>query len=776
MIDSRVVAELRTLEKSLEEDGKLPPARQLQHYYDAFRQRFGPEALRALDGEALLETMHNHGNRNSLVYWIEFKDDEEFPALFGSIAGGSSFKFGVYKRRETGAWAVQGPDRSPKEIDVGTAIEIARRHRDQLLLASEAVGRLPARAGDEEYARLQVELERVAPNVHDTAWGHKYLALIHPDRLDDFHSPEYQRYNLMRVLQVPPAGEGRYLAAGRYVALAAELQMGLHTLTTVMNRRHGRPRRYWRIGTTDDPSVPRNQWPPMRDGSLVAIGWPDVGDLSTYEANASSREAVIEKYRRHYPGDPRLVGRKGREIFRFVTQIADGDIVLACDGTTVLGVGEVVGPYRFQPDLEFPHHHPVRWRSLAEWQLPVAEGLRTTVFELSNFENLVEAERRILDAHLQPAPRPAPTPSVPASPSSRRSIRLEGVMGRVQAVLDRKSQVILYGPPGTGKTYWATRTALELAATRAFGLPFGGLAEAQQRRVVGDPGAQNGLVRTCTFHPEYGYEDFIEGYRPQVGPGGQLAFALVPGLFRRLCTDAARSSDDDFYLIIDEVNRGDIPRIFGELLTVLERDKRGREIALPLSGETFAVPSNVYVIATMNTADRSIALLDAALRRRFGFVPLFPDYTVLRDVVIEGLPLGPWLEHVNRHIRELTGGDGRNRQVGHAFFLDGTRPIRSVAQLIDVLCDDIIPLLEEYCYEDFSRLEQILGSSLVDRARQCLRLELFTVARAPDLVQALLAPCPEIVTTASVSRGEDAAALATEETEDAGDDAATDPS
>lgn len=156
------------------------------------------------------------------------------------------------------------------------------------------------------------------------------------------------------------------------------------------------------------------------------------------------------------------------------------------------------------------------------------------------------------------------------------------------------------------------------------------------------------------FHPAYGYEDFIEGDRPRTR-NDQLSFSVVPGVFRRACADAADQPDKPFFLIIDEINRGDIPRIFGELLTVLDLSKRGMPIVLPLTSTTLRVPRNLSVIGTMNTADRSIAVLDTALRRRFGFIELMPDPDVLGTTEVGGIPLGKWLAALNRRICEHIG-------------------------------------------------------------------------------------------------------------------------
>ena len=234
-----------------------------------------------------------------------------------------------------------------------------------------------------------------------------------------------------------------------------------------------------------------------------------------------------------------------------------------------------------------------------------------------------------------------------------------------------------------------------------------------------------------------------------------MLFERRDGIFKRLCHAAGQQPDRRFYLIIDEINRGDIPRIFGELLTVLEKDKRGQLIVLPLSGEPFSVPENLYVIGTMNTADRSIALLDTALRRRFGFIELMPDSSVLGDTIIDNsIPLGPWLDALNSRLLEHIGRDARNLQIGHAYFLDGGQPVADMPKFVRILQDDILPLLEEYCYEDYATLERVLGKGLIDEPRQRVRHELFAPSRRDELISALLAPCPEIVTSSQAIASE----------------------
>ena len=710
-----------------------------------------------LDGEELLDSMHALGTRDSLVYWLEFKNDDEFPAHFGSIAGGSAFKFGIFRSKETGSW-VTGSPIDVKELTVPQAVEVARKHRDELVKGVELIGTLPDLANDAEYGKLQEDLGKIAPSVNDTAWGHKYFSLLAPEKLDDYHVPDFQRFYLIKMLQVPPEGDGRYLCAGRYVAASHELGIPINHLTTILNHQNPKPLGYWRIGTSNGEQ-PRNRWQLMRDGGCVAIGWADLGDLSGYEKDASSKETLIKLLGEHYPSSPQQIGKAAIQILNFAKAIAKGDSVLACDGSTVLGVGRVTGDYQFESASDFPHRRPVEWLSLDEWKMPESEGLQTTVHRLRKSPiNLVEAEKRSLAGAVIIKPPPPP-------PNGRRRLvpRLEGVPGRIQTVLERKSQVILYGPPGTGKTFWAERTAIDLASFYLAGKPFVELSDDERVSVVGGD-KSHGLVRMCCFHPAYGYEDFIEGYRPELHEG-RMSFTLREGIFKEVCRDAEAQPERQFYLIIDEINRGDIPRIFGELLTIIEKDKRGKTVILPLSRSAFHVPPNVFLIGTMNTADRSIALLDTALRRRFGFIELMPDVSLLDQASVSKIPLGPWLEALNRRICEHVGRDARNLQIGHAFLLEGGKPVKDATRFFHVVRDEIIPLLEEYCYEDYDALHAILGDSLVDVTNRAIRHDLFEEPFRPELVQALLAPCPDILTSLKV-----AATITSDETEVAGEE------
>jgi 5-methylcytosine-specific restriction protein B len=240
-----------------------------------------------------------------------------------------------------------------------------------------------------------------------------------------------------------------------------------------------------------------------------------------------------------------------------------------------------------------------------------------------------------------------------------------------------------------------------------------------------------GQLTQVTFHPSYGYEDFIEGFKPTPARGGGLQLRLVDGIFKRVCRAAATHPDRRYLVLIDEINRGNLPKIFGELITLLEADKRGLQVRLPQSGEPFTVPRNVYVLGTMNTADRSIRLLDAALRRRFAFHELLPDREPLEGAFVGKLHLAELLTNLNARIRAEVG---RERQIGHAFFLRDGQPLATQEEFAAAFRDDVLPLLQEYAYDDYGLLGRLLGAQVIDEVEQ----RLVDVADL-DLIDALYA-------------------------------------
>lgn len=309
---------------------------------------------------------------------------------------------------------------------------------------------------------------------------------------------------------------------------------------------------------------------------------------------------------------------------------------------------------------------------------------------------------------------------------------------RMERALQRKGQLALYGPPGTGKTYWALRLAVVVLLRDE--LDEAGLVELlddddaldDRADELGDPGDGRRLyldeltrdeltarLERITFHPSYAYEDFIEGYRPERGGEG-LRLVLRKGLFARMCRTAAADPDRPYVLLVDELNRADVPKVLGELITVLERDKRGHPVRLAQSGDTLRVPPNVLVIATMNTADRSVRLLDAALRRRFAFEELPPDESLLAGAVVAGIDLRAFLVELNRRVGARVGQEYR---IGHSYLLDAGVPVEEQADLVAALRHDVLPQVEEVAAGEAAVLAELLGTGLVDADLGVLRAE-----------------------------------------------------
>ncbi|MEM9884891.1 MAG: AAA family ATPase [Bacteroidota bacterium] len=275
---------------------------------------------------------------------------------------------------------------------------------------------------------------------------------------------------------------------------------------------------------------------------------------------------------------------------------------------------------------------------------------------------------------------------------------------------------ILYGPPGTGKTYQTINYALSILEHRT--LSELALEDRITLRERFEYYLESGAVGFVSFHQSFSYEDFVEGIKPQLEEG-QVVYRIEDGIFKRLVKEAQRAWENGhrFVLIIDEINRGNIAAIFGELITLLEDDKRmgSREelfTILPYSKEHFSVPPNLYIIATMNTADRSTSSLDIALRRRFTFNNIQPQPSLLQhQSVLAGVDLIQLLITLNDRIALLLD---RDYCIGHAYFYD----VSTLDDLRNLFAYRIVPLLEEYFLGDLAKIGLVLGASFVEELPQ----------------------------------------------------------
>jgi len=226
---------------------------------------------------------------------------------------------------------------------------------------------------------------------------------------------------------------------------------------------------------------------------------------------------------------------------------------------------------------------------------------------------------------------------------------------------------------------------------------------------------QHGRIKFITFHQSYSYEEFIEGIRPKID-SEELTYSLEKGVFKEISDNAKKYPNHNYVIIIDEINRGNISKIFGELITLIEPSKRlftendehPKQVILPYSKKLFGVPKNLFLIGTMNTADKSIALLDSALRRRFSFSEMLPSSSVVKaKVSIAGIEVDKLFETINSRIEFLIDKD---HTIGHSYFLK-IKDDQTIEALALIFKNEIIPLLTEYFYGDFEKIKLVLGEN-----------------------------------------------------------------
>ena len=309
--------------------------------------------------------------------------------------------------------------------------------------------------------------------------------------------------------------------------------------------------------------------------------------------------------------------------------------------------------------------------------------------------------------------------SCPEIINARRGLTRESAIGKVdpeqsietqgdaKTPLSRHNQ-ILYGPPGTGKTYLTARRCVKICDNKLTDAESDTADETEIRKRYKQL-VDRGRVEFVTFHQSYGYEEFVEGLRPAPNEERQAGFQLVPtpGVLKRIADRAREDLENDYVLVIDEINRANVSKVLGELITLLEEDKRGgapNEVAvtLPHSGRRFTLPRNLHILGTMNTADRSIALIDTALRRRFQFEEMAPEPEQLGTV--DGINLRTVLKTINERLEYLID---RDHLIGHAWLMNAY----TKAEVDDIMRRKIIPLIAEYFYDDWRKVRAVLGNT-----------------------------------------------------------------
>lgn len=436
--------------------------------------------------------------------------------------------------------------------------------------------------------------------------------------------------------------------------------------------------RYWLYA----PGEGSCMWDEFYTSGIMAIGWGVIGDLSTFD----SKDAMKIKMR-EVIDESLSYKNAAHATWQFANEMKIGDIVFVKKGMhQIIGRGVVMSDYEYDNtrDDEYKNIRQVDWTHNGVWPHP-GQAVMKTLTDITSYTDYVEKLNSLFEDETE---EDAEDVEKTYPPYTKEDFLSEVFMpeeeyDKLSGILRIKKNIILQGAPGVGKTFVAKRIAFSMM----------GVKDVER-------------VMMVQFHQSYSYEDFIMGFRPSTD-----GFELKRGAFYNFCKKAEIDGDNDYFFIIDEINRGNLSKIFGELFMLIENDKRGVSLQLLYSDEKFSVPKNIYIIGMMNTADRSLAMLDYALRRRFAFFEIKPGFTTdgfreyrmsLENEKFDKLIA--YVESLNNVIsNDESLGDGFC--IGHSYFCNLLPDTINDQVLSGIVEYELIPLLKEYWFDEPTKVK-----------------------------------------------------------------------
>lgn len=609
--------------------------------------------------------------------------DKDMREIFGSIAGGAAYKFGLFFHKKTQSWTCGSPAK-PVKLTENEAIQKAEEIRNDLVAGAEIISSFGPLNSTADYEQLYKQLEHISGI--NTVWRMKYYQMLFPILFAPFYGQDIQLDVLHFLNQTP--SEIPFIRMGQIALFSKKCNIpgivfghiwGRSTnhnnksndseTNTLSDKKH--KLHYWMYTVFDDTS-----WMECQQKEIMVLGMDNIGDYSQYDSKESLRQELISTY-------DNSTSRKNQALmaWNFANKLAINDVIFAKRSNTLVGKGIVTGDYIFDDSRqEYKNIRTVKWLQIGEWEHP-GKSVAKRLTDITPYTDYIEKLITIFtpdeldDVDTQPE---VDYPEYSSADFLSDVYMSEQDYETLVNVLKMKKNIILQGAPGVGKTFTAKRLAYSII------------------------GAKNpDRVQMIQFHQSYSYEDFIEGYRPT-----ENGFTIKKGSFYKFCKLAEDDDENDYFFIIDEINRGNLSKIFGELFMLIEKDKRGIELQLLYSDENFSVPPNVYIIGMMNTADRSLAMLDYALRRRFSFFTMKPGFNTIGFQTYQDSLKSDAFNKLISCIKQLNSkiaadiSLGEGFCIGHSYFCGLTAKTATVRTLTSIIEYELIPLLKEYWFDE----------------------------------------------------------------------------